>query len=323
MAQPELGLALLSSSGQTVARFGGVAVPVAVSEVPESATGRFHVTTGGVGRLQVDGYVDARALPLFLTQDVDALPQVSERGSAAGDAASAVGSRRGGSIVVPKGSRVEFAGGARRQDHRDLVHVVFKTQSPLAEVYSLTVPCSGLGLAPTPREPSAIAGHARGYFLKGPQAPLFDSPGTHAAVLATLRVAPDAAGVLFFGDRREGDFIHVLYRKDVRIDGYMSVKDLELLPKGELVDQRSQKPTSSEIAKLTVGHDAKLYRTTRSLSLYGKADPKQPPIGLVPADTELYVLDVVVGWANVLPKQLDVVPLNDKRFWVRAGELGI
>jgi hypothetical protein len=159
--------------------------------------------------------------------------------------------------------------------------------------------------------------------MKTQAAPLFDAPGASAKPVATLHLAPNAAGVLFFSDRREGDFIHVLHQHEVRIDAWMSIKDLELLPKGELLDQRAHKTDTSQASRLSVTTDGKVYRAERELPLYGKADPKLPPIGTVPKDTELYVLDVVVGWANVLPKQLDVVPLSERRFWVRASELGI
>ena len=300
LAHPDLDLPLLNGSGQTVARFGGAPINLTLSAFPEDASGRMYLATSGSGRLRVSGYVHAKSFPLFLKNDVPVA---------------------GSYIFLTRGSRVEFAGSSG-----DKIQVTLKTSSPLAEIYTVNLPCDGVTLSPNERTdlPSApIAGQARGYYMSSATAPLFDAPGTRATPVTTIHLASDARGILFFGDKREGDFIHVLYRHDVRIDGWMSVKDLALLPKGELVDQRSHKPADSQASKLTVSSDAKLYRASRELALYGKADPKQEPIGLVPAGTELYVLDVVVGWANVLPKQLDIVPLNEKRFWVRASELGI
>jgi hypothetical protein len=35
------------------------------------------------------------------------------------------------------------------------------------------------------------------------------------------------------------------------------------------------------------------------------------------------VLDLVAGWASVMPKTLNVVPGPDGQFWVKAADLGI
>jgi hypothetical protein len=141
--------------------------------------------------------------------------------------------------------------------------------------------------------------------------------------VTSIHLSPDARGILFFGDRREGDFIHVLYHQDVAIDGWIPAKDLEILPRGEVVDHSVSKYVAPSDKKLQMRAEGHPQRAPTDLSLYGKADPKQLPIGHVMKDTELYVLDVVVGWANVLPKQLDVVPVGDRHFWVRASELGM
>lgn len=39
--------------------------------------------------------------------------------------------------------------------------------------------------------------------------------------------------------------------------------------------------------------------------------------------TELHLLDIVAGWANVLPKSLSVAPEGDNQFWVRASDVGL
>lgn len=153
--------------------------------------------------------------------------------------------------------------------------------------------------------------------------PLFDRPGAGAKPVTSLHLASTSRGLLFFGDRREGDYIHVLYHRDVAIEGWIAARDLEILPRGELIDQSASKYAAPNDKRLAMRADGQLYRAPSDLPLYGRADPKQPPIGTVVKDTELYVLDVVVGWASVLPKQLDVVPIGDRHFWVRASELGL
>ena len=54
-----------------------------------------------------------------------------------------------------------------------------------------------------------------------------------------------------------------------------------------------------------------------------KAGDSNPVVGRIEANTETYVLDIVAGWASVLPKSLNVTPHGDYQFWVKASELGI
>jgi hypothetical protein len=268
-----------------------------VKELPEQASGLLHVTTTGDGRLSLDGYIDVKAVPLYLRNDV---PLVNEH------------------VIAARGTRVQFAGA-----HGENLRVTVNLDAPLNDTFTVSLPCQALSIEAPKTDPWKVPSQVRGYVMKVSSAPLFNAPGSDALPVTTVHLSPDSHGALFFGDRREGDFIHVLYRRDVKLDGWMSVKDLELLPKGELVDQRNHRPSESRKERLRVASDARLLRAKSEIPLYGKADPKLPPIGTVPQDTELYVLDVVVGWANVLPKHLDVVPLTDRRFWVRVNALGL
>lgn len=294
---PALAVPIVDSKGNALARFGGVPVQISVSDFPEQALGRLHVITGGDGRLSVDGYVEVKSLPMYVKNDVAVVE---------------------GHVVIVKGTRIEYAGSTA-----DQLRVKLTLDAPLRDTFTTTIGCGDVTFEPPNTDPWKFPGHARGYVMKVPSAPLFDVPGAKATVLSTLHRAPDSHGVLFFGDRREGDYIHVLYRRDVKIDGWMSVKDLELLPKGELLDQRTPRAAESQDSRLSVASDARLVRATENVPLYGKADPKLSPIGVVSKNTELYVLDVVVGWANVLPKHLDVVPMAERRFWVRASGLNL
>jgi hypothetical protein len=44
-------------------------------------------------------------------------------------------------------------------------------------------------------------------------------------------------------------------------------------------------------------------------------------VGVVEAETELYVMDVIAAWAKVLPKSLHVLPAGDLAFWVKTADL--
>jgi hypothetical protein len=265
--------------------------------LPEKSDGKVQVTTGGAGRMRLSGFVPVRALRLYLKQDVPVIK---------------------GHVTLQKGSPVEFAGRTGNQ-----ARISVKTTGTVGETYSAVVGCDTLALEPLRGAPWSPPGHARGYLMKQSVAPLFDKSGNDAQVVATIHLAKDARGILFYGDRREGDFIHVQYRRDVAIDGWMSAKDLDILPRGEVVDQSASKLVPVADKKLQMKTEGQLYRASEDIALYGKADPKLPPIGSVAKDAEFFVLDVVVGWASVLPRQLDVVPLNDRHFWVKASEIGL
>ncbi len=296
-ALPDLDLSVVDADGRPVARFGGVAVQLTVSDLPERADGKTQITTGGVGRLRVSGFVPMRSLPIYLKQDLAIVK---------------------GHVTLLKGTAVEYAGRAG-----DQIRISVKTVNAIAETYNATVACDALTVEAQKPNKWAPPGHARGYLMKQSVAPLFDKPGTDARHIGSIHLASDARGILFYGDRREGDFVHVLYRRDVGIDGWMGVKDLEILPRGEVMDQSVSKYAPPTDKRLKMKAEGQLYKAQSEIPLYGKADPKLPPIGTVTKDTELYVLDVMVGWANVLPKQLDVVPLGEKHFWVKASELGM
>lgn len=297
-AVPALDLQLTNAEGQPLARFGGVPVALSLSQFPGKPDGKVHVATTGEGRLRLDGFVPIRSMPLYLTQDV---PLIARH------------------IKALKGTSVEYLGLSGNQ-----IRVTIKTKAALNETFNTTVSCDALTLeAPAKAEHWSPPGHARGYLMKQPVLPLFDKPGADAKPVTSIHLSPDARGILFFGDRREGDYIHVLYHQDVAIDGWIPAKELEILPRGEVMDQSVSKYVAPSDKKLQLRTEGHPQRAPTNLSLYGKADPKQLPIGHVMKDTELYVLDVVVGWANVLPKQLDVVPVGDRHFWVRASELGM
>jgi hypothetical protein len=296
-ALPDLDLTLADADGHPLARFGGVAIPLTISDLPERADGKMRVTTGRNGRLRVTGFVPVRSIPIYLKND---LPIVKGR------------------VTLLKGTAVEYAGRAG-----DQIRINFKTTNAIAETYNANVVCDALTVETALASKWAPPGGSRGYLMRQPVAPLFDKSGADATPVSSIHLAPDARGILFFGDRREGDFIHVMYRRDVGIDGWMSVKDLEILPRGEVADQSASKSAPPTDKRLKMKTDGQLYKAQREIPLYGKADPKLAPIGTVTKDTELYVLDVIVGWASVLPRQLDVVPVGEKHFWVKASELGM
>jgi hypothetical protein len=57
------------------------------------------------------------------------------------------------------------------------------------------------------------------------------------------------------------------------------------------------------------------------LRLAPKADATA--LGQVEPGTELYVTDIVAGFASVLPKAMNLAPAAGGQFWVDRAELGL
>ncbi|HEY5958804.1 MAG TPA: hypothetical protein VIV60_19720 [Polyangiaceae bacterium] len=297
IAIPDLDLQVADADGRPVARFGGVALPLTLNDLPDKSDGKVSVVTDGTARMHISGFVPVRSIKIYLKQD---LPVIK------------------GHITLLKGTAVEFGGRTG-----NYARISVRTSGAVTETYDTTVACDALTVEPQKANPWSPPRHARGYLMKQAVAPLFDKPGNDAQAVSSIHLAKEARGVLFYGDRREGAFIHVQYRRDVGIDGWMSGKDLEILPRGEVVDQSMSKFLPAADKRLQMKTEAQLYRASEDIALYGKADAKLPPIGAVGKDAEFYVLDVVVGWASILPRQLDIVPLSERHFWVRASDIGL
>ena len=88
------------------------------------------------------------------------------------------------------------------------------------------------------------------------------------------------------------------------------------------MDQLASQPSVRNPARLALPTSPRLVRAPREIPLRAVARDSEP-IGAIEAGAETYVLDVVAGWASVLPKALDVMPLENGRFWVKKEELGI
>jgi hypothetical protein len=64
-------------------------------------------------------------------------------------------------------------------------------------------------------------------------------------------------------------------------------------------------------------------KTTRDVPLRLAAKDAEAPVGVIEAETEVYVMDSMAGWANVLPKSLHVLPAGEQSFWVKSADLGL
>jgi hypothetical protein len=129
--------------------------------------------------------------------------------------------------------------------------------------------------------------------------------------------------VPFYSTEARGGFVHIHYRGELNVDAWAKASELQALPRGETSDTP---PTSymllSSPPQLALSQAPRTVKTTRELPLRISARDADAPIGVIEADTELYVMDTVANWAKVLPKSLHVLPVDDLSFWVKQADLG-
>jgi hypothetical protein len=294
-AQMPLNTIISDMGGRPIARFSGAEATITVAGLSTATPPRARIETGsGQGGFRVRGFVDAQKLPIATTENV---PVVAGR--------VWIGARRPVNVVgaTPDKLRLEK-----------------RVTTPLQQSFSAWTQCSKLTLG-TPVPPGfSPEGHARGYVLRSSSLELHDRP--QGSVVSVLQKAPDVAGVLFFSTEQTAAWVHIEYHGEVVIDGWARAGDLSTLPRGETMDQLVSQPSVRNPARLALPGSPRIVKTTREIPLRVAAKDGEP-IGIIESGAETYVLDVVAGWVSVLPKALDVMPIENAQFWVKNEELGI
>lgn len=288
---------LLDASGRKLLRFSGGESAVTLLGPPARGSDLVRIKTGtGRGSFRVEGYLKATDLRLFTSSEV---PAVS------------------GHVWLSTGTRVALTGSSAAQ-----VRIEKRLTTPLQQVFAATVPCSALTFSPTSPEPPSVPNSARTFLMKVSDLELFDQP-TAPSPVTTLHRAPEADSVSFYSTEQRGGFVHVSYYGEVRIDGWAKASDLVPLPRGEFAETWSGGYSLTAPPHLQLQREPRLLRTSRELPLRLVARDSEKPVGVVEPETEVYVMDVAAGWANVLPKSLHVLPVGSSSFWVKAGDLGL
>jgi hypothetical protein len=283
------------AAGRPLARFSGAETSVVVAGLSMSNPPRARIETGiGQGGFRVRGYIDAQKLPIATSENV---PVVSGQ--------VLIGARRSVSVrsVTPAKVQIEK-----------------KVTAPFDQTFTAFTSCSRLAFG-TPVPPGwSPAGHARGFVLRKSTLELFDRPDGDA--VSVLHKASGVSGVLFFSTEERGTWVRLEYHGDVVIDAWARKSDLEALARGETMDQLASSPFVRGPARLALPNAPRVAKAPREIALRNVAKDGDP-IGIIEAGAEAYVLDVVAGWASVLPKALDVMPVENGQFWVKKEELGI
>jgi len=289
---------LADAAGRKLARFSGGESAVTLLAPPANGSDVARIETGtGRGSFRIAGFVKASELRLFASFNV---PVVS------------------GHVWLSAGTRVIAAGSSGGK-----VRIEKPVTTPFNQRFSALAECSALTFAPPAPAGFAVPGAARVFLMKEPQLELYGDMPPIGSPLFTLQRAPTVDSVRFFSTEQRGGFVHVQYHGDVNIDAWAKASDLTPLPRGETSDLPPGSYSMSTPPQLQLPQAPRTVKTTRELPLRVAARDNEPPVGVIEAETDVYVMDTVAGWANVLPKSLHVLPAGELSFWVKSADLGL
>ena len=283
-----------ASGGRTIATFTGAYAPLELSEIPtDAANGRSRLrTTSGSGSFRIEGYVATSAVPVFTARDI---------------------SVSGGYVWISSGQKVKLVQGGTTTLTAE--RTLLGTSSQTARGSG---PCDAFALQPSSPTAMEIPGNGRGYLTKSGSLDLFDAPNGNAVF--TLRMN-EGAQQLFWSTEARAGYVHIKSRADVTIDAWAKQKELEPLKKGEMMDQLIPSYTKVEAAQLAIDKPPRLVQATREIAVRFRRDEKEKPIGAIEPGAEVYVMETMAGWVNVLPKSLSLMPGDEGGFWIPVADV--
>ena len=289
---------LADASGRKLARFSGGESAVTLLAPPANGSDLARIETGsGRGSFRIAGFVKATDLRLYAGTN---LPVVSGRvWLGVGTQVTAVGSN-GGKVRIEK-----------------------QMSTPFNQRFSALADCSALTFNPTAASGSSMPGSARVFLMKVALLDLYSDVPPTGSPFMTLQRAPLVDSVRFFSTEQRGGFIHVQYQGEVNIDAWARASELTPLPRGETSDLPPGSYSMSTPPQLQLPQPPRTVKTTRELPLRLAARDAEAPIGVIETETEVYVMDTIAGWANVLPKSLHILPAGALSFWVKSADLGL
>ena len=280
------------SEGKEIGHFTGTKVALTVTSFAEGSGGRDSIETSG---FRIKGFVRASDVPAYTTRAVPV---------------------HAGHLTIGEGRRVSVVGSGPGR-----LRVERTAVAPIAGVFQGWAPCDAVSLAPTVPPGWTPPGGARGYLAKKPKIDIFDRP--QGDLVASLAKAVDGPGILFWGGDTKDGFVHVEHHADLVVDAWAKVRDLVALPPGETMDQVLPPTIQPGVAKVQVQGRAKIVRTAQAVPLRAAATDAAVAIGGIDAGVDVIVVDVVAGWASVMPAALTIAPSGAVQFWTHARELGI
>ena len=289
---------LSDAAGRKLARFSGGDSAVTLLALPVAGSDLLRIETGtGRGSFRLAGFIKARELRIFTNQSV---PVVS------------------GHVWLGAATRVTIAGNSLGK-----VRIEKQLTTPFNQRFSALAECRALTVTPPSSPGYSMPGSARVFLMKVSLLELYGNVPPTGSPLITLQRAPEVDNVRFFSTEQRGGFVHVQYQGEVNIDGWAKASDLTPLPRGETSDLPPSTFSMSTPPELQLPQPPRTVKTTRDVALRLAAKDAEAPIGVIEAETEVYVMDTMAGWANVLPKSLHVLPAGEQSFWVKSADLGL
>ncbi|MGK4007115.1 hypothetical protein WMF31_31120 [Sorangium sp. So ce1036] len=281
------------AGGRVLATFTGALVPMTMTAIPaDPASGRARLsTTDGAPALRVDGYVAPADVKVYTTRDIPVIA---------------------GHVWISSAQPVKLVAATG-----DSLRAELSISGSEGQTARASAPCDAFTLqrgVPTKME---VPGSARGYLMKTSTIELYDRP--KGDVIFLLKMLEGTAQLFWSTEARSG-FVHLMSRGDLTIDAWARLKDLEPLKKGEMMDQYIPPTTAVAGAQLALDKPPPIVKATRSIPIRARRDEKEKPVGEIEAGAEVYILETVAGWTNVLPKALGMTPPDEGGFWIPASE---
>ena len=285
------------NAGRPIARFTGAHTALAAVSFPASSSGRIGIetSTGGGGGFRIKGHIPATRLPIYTLQKIPVVV---------------------GHVWIGEKQEVTFQSASTSG-----LKVKKPLNPPLSGSFVGGAVCAAFTLSPGAPPGFNVPGHARGYRVTSESIELYAAPD--GRVITTLSRNPSSPAILLWSNERREAWVRVEYHGEIVVDAWAKASDLSALPPGETMDQLAGPSYRRSGPKLSVPGSPQLVRTSKQVSLRLAARDSDTVIGSIEPDTETYVLDVVAGWASVLPKTLNVQPHGEDQFWVKASELGL
>ncbi len=282
-----------AAGGRAVANFTGALVPMAVSDFPaDPATGRARIaTSSGSASFRVDGWVSPAVLDVFTTRDVPV---------------------QAGHVWITGAQKVKLV-----QASPGALTVEIAVPGTAGQAARAAASCDALSLQPGTPTAMEVPGNGRGYVGKPGSLDLFEEPGGSA--IYTLRPVAGAPILFWSTETREG-FVHIRTRGAIAVDAWARGRDLDPLKPGETMDQLVPPATVVTGAQMALGGSPRVGKAARDIPVRARREEKDRPIGVVEAGAEIYLLGHMMGWVDVLPRDLGVMPADGGNFWIPEAD---
>lgn len=282
-----------ASGGRALASFTGAILGMSLSDFPaDPTTGRARIATSlGTGAVRIDGWIAPSQVPVFTARDVPVAA---------------------GHVWIADAQRVRLV-----QGQPGTLTVELTVPGSNGQVVRASTGCDALALQQGQPTAMPVPGNGHGYMTKGTSVDLYDAPDGSAVF--TLKLLENASQ-LYWSTESRGSFVHLRGRGSLVVDAWAKLRELEPLKKGEMMDQFIPPTTQVSGAQLSLDRQPKLVTATAPIVVRSHRDDKEKPIGVIEAGAEIYLMETMTGWTNVLPRNLSLMPPDDAGFWIPSSE---